>query len=110
MSVEGIRSKFPIKSILTIIGEPTYKAINEVQEALYKNAAAILATLRGGRNGRIGLIMDASVYANVSTTEYLRPTEPLPYAQHGPDNSAAARANANDIHKEERRIYDIKKT
>ena len=65
MPVEEIRAESPIKTIPEIIGEPTYKAINEVREALYTNSAAILMNLGGGRNGRIGLIMDASVYAKV---------------------------------------------
>ena len=47
MSVEDIREKFTRKTILLIIGETTYKAINEVREALYANAAAIPTTLGG---------------------------------------------------------------
>ena len=47
------------------------------------------------------------MYANVETTAYTRPTEPGPYAQHGPGDSAAAQADANAIHKEGRRIYDL---
>ena len=84
MSVKDIRAKFPIKIILAIIGEPTYKAINEVWEAMYANSAAIPKTLGGGRNGCIGFIMDAAVYSNVSEMAYTRPIEPGPYAQHGP--------------------------
>ena len=45
MLVEDIWEKFPIKTIPEIIGEPTYKAINKVREALYANASAILTTL-----------------------------------------------------------------
>ena len=48
---------------------------------------------------------DTSVYANVSTTAYARPTEPGPYTQHGPGDSVEARSNANATHKEGRRIY-----
>ena len=48
MSVEDIRGKFTIKTIPAVIGSPTYKAINEVLEALYANAAAIPTTLGGG--------------------------------------------------------------
>ena len=32
--VKDIRAEFPIKNIPAIIGEPTYKDVNEVQEAL----------------------------------------------------------------------------
>ena len=48
MSVEDVRAKFPIKNIPYIIGEPTYKAINEIREALYLNAA-VIPTMLGGR-------------------------------------------------------------
>ena len=61
----------------------------------------------GGCNIHTGLLVDTSVYANVVATAYTRPVEPVPYAQHGAGNTAAARADANGIHKEERRVYDI---
>ena len=107
MLVEDIREKLPIKNIPAIIGETIYKAINEVWEVLYANAASIRSTLGEGRNGLIGIIMEGAVYANVSTTAYTRPTEPGPYKQHGQGDSAAAQADANAIHKEGRRIYDL---
>ena len=90
MLVKDIRAKLPIKMILGIIGNPTYKAINKLREALYANAAAIPKNLRGGRYVHIGLLMDTAVYANVATTAYARPTDPGPYAQHGPGDSAAS--------------------
>ena len=99
MSVKEIRVKLPIKNIPEIIGNPTYKAINEVQKALFENASATPTTLGGERNGHIGLIMDTAVYDNLLTTAYARPPEPGPYVQHGPGDSAAARADANDIQK-----------
>ena len=74
------KGKFPIKNIPARIGEPIYKAIKELLQVLYTNAAAILETLGGGRNDHIGLLSDAEVYANVSTTAYTRPTEPGPIA------------------------------
>ena len=99
MSVEDIRAKLHIKDIPRIICEPTYKAINKLRENLYKNVAAIPMMLGEWRNGHIGLLMDAEVYDNVTTADYARPTDPGPYAHHGPDNSAAAQAKANAIHK-----------
>ena len=59
------------------------------------------------RNGHIGLIVNLSVYANVSTTDYVSSKDPGPYAQHGPVESAGGQANANTIHKEGRRIYNL---
>ena len=53
--------------------------------------------------------MDAAVYANVATTSYATPTDPGPYAQHGPGDSAEAQSDANTIHKYGTRIYDLDK-
>ena len=47
VSVDDIRDKFPNKKILRIIGDPTYKAINELREAIYSNAAVIPKPLEG---------------------------------------------------------------
>ena len=69
MSVKDIRAKYPIKTIPKIIGEPTYKAINDLREALYVNAAAIPTTIERDGNGHIGrLLTETAVYVNVSTT------------------------------------------
>ena len=43
--------------------------------------------------------MDAEVYDNVTTADYARPTDPGPYAQHGPGDSEATRSEANEINK-----------
>ena len=90
MLVKYIREKSPIKTTLKIIGDPTYKAIKKLREAMYSNAAAISTTIGGGRNGHIGLIMDTSVYANITAFAYVRPADPGPYAQHGFSDTVAA--------------------
>ena len=46
--VEDIRAKLPIKNIPKIIGENTYKDMNELREALYSNPSAIPTTIGGG--------------------------------------------------------------
>ena len=51
MSVKCARETFQIKNILTIIGDPTYQAVNELKEVLYDNAAAILKNIGGGVMG-----------------------------------------------------------
>ena len=51
--------------------------------------------------------MDAAVYANLSTKMYTRLAYPVLYAQHGFRDSTAAWADANVIHEEYRRVYDI---
>ena len=47
MSMEDVRAKFTIKTIPNIIGDPTYKAVNELREALYANKSAISTMLEG---------------------------------------------------------------
>ena len=54
----------------------------------------------GGRNGHIGLPMNAAVYTNIANTRYMRPTDPVQYAQHGQGETSAARDNNNSIQKE----------
>ena len=76
-------------------------------EALYENSATIPTALRRRRNGHIDLLTDAAVYANVATTAFAWPTDPAPYAQHRPGNSAAAQPEENEIQKNSRIIYDL---
>ena len=99
--VEYVRAKFPIKNIPNIIGEPTYKAINEIREALYLNAAVIPTMLGGGggRNIHISLLMDAEVYTNIASIRYTRSTDSGPYIRHGPGDTAAAQSDTHDIRK-----------
>ena len=66
-----------------------------------------LRHLGGGHNSHVGLIMDASVYANLSDTAYTRLTEPVPYTKHGAGNIEAAQADTNVIRKEARRVYNL---
>ena len=81
--------------------------MNKLLEVLYANADAIPKTIGGGHNVHIGLLVDKAVYSNIATAAYARPTQPGPYAQHGPGDSVAAQADENVIHKERRRIYDL---
>ena len=55
----------------------------------------------------LGVIQHTTV--NVATTRYTKPTDSGPYAKHGPSDTAAARADANSIHRGEKRVYDIDK-
>ena len=88
MLLEDVRAKSPIETITNIIGDTTYKAITELREALYANAAATPTALGGGRNGHVRLIMYTSVFANVSDMAYTIPTDLDTYAQHGADDTA----------------------
>jgi len=73
LSVEDIVSKFPIKALPPIDGEPTYSGTNEVMQKLHANAATVQTTLGGGRHGRIGMIMRPVLYATLTQVAYERP-------------------------------------
>ena len=53
--------------------------------------------------------MDVAVYDNVSTMTYSRPTDPGPYIENGPGDSAVAQADENDMQKEGRKISNFYK-
>ena len=97
MLIEGVRAKLIIETIPNTFGDPTYKAMNELREALYANAASVPTTIRGGANRLVGILMDTTVYMNVAAMAYTRPEKTGPYAQHGVRDSAAAQADANAI-------------
>ena len=61
-SVDDIISKFPIKTLPKIDGEPTYESINAIMQMLYANAATSSTTMGGGTHGHIWLIMKPALY------------------------------------------------
>ena len=61
----------------------------------------------GGGNGYVGLLIDSEVYANMAATTYKGSTDPGPYTQHGSGDTSSAQSNANKIHKEEWKVYNL---
>eukprot|EP00957_Ditylum_brightwellii_P065083 4936802-Ditylum_brightwellii.AAC.1 len=76
LSTDKVLAKFVYKTLQIIDGQLTYVDINKMSKMLYANAAKVPKILRGGNKGHIGLIMKASLYATISTTAYVAPTEP----------------------------------
>jgi hypothetical protein len=106
LSVDDIISKFPIKTIPNINGEPDHESINNMVQTLYGNAATLATTSGGGAHGHIGLIMTPALYATLTPTPYVAPIDPgvLPII---PQNaSAAVREGIRIQHKEDYQIYD----
>jgi hypothetical protein len=103
LSINDIVTKFPLKNIPTITGEPDYSSINEMVQQLYGNAASLPTTLGGGAHGHIGLLMTQAIYATISATPYILPNDPGPAPTNG---NAAAREAARIQHKELRRVFD----
>jgi hypothetical protein len=76
LSVDDIMSKFPIKILPTITGEPDYETINHMVQALYGNAASLATTLGGRAHGHIGIIMQQALYTMLTATPYITPIDP----------------------------------
>ena len=106
LSADDIVSKFPVKTLPTITGEPDYATINQMVQTLYGNAASLSTTSGGGAHGHIGLIMTAALYATLTATPYVVPVDPGVIANIPPNSTGAAREQLRTEHKEARRIYD----
>ena len=67
---------FPHPSLRKIVGNPTFLDLQILKKQVKANAASVPSTLGGGNNGHLGLVSDATTYARVSDTAYIRPTLP----------------------------------
>jgi hypothetical protein len=89
LTVDDIIAKFPTKRLPIIDGETDYATISTMVQLLYGNAATLTTTLGGRRNGHIGIIMPAELYATLSATPYHGPPDPGPIHIHDlPANAA----------------------
>ena len=76
LSVDDVVSKFPMKKMPKIDGEPDYGNINKMMQLLYGNAASLPTTLGGGQHGNIGIIMTPQLYTTLENTPYKSPPDP----------------------------------
>ena len=99
-TIEEITAKFPIKSISSIVVDPTYETIHQLVNDLYANAAAIPSLLGGGRHGHVGILMSATLYATLSNSPYIIPIDPGPIPVYPRVNiTLVALQAATDAHK-----------
>ena len=105
-SVDGIVSKFPMKKLPHIDGEPTYESINEIMQMLYANAATLTTTSGGGMHGHIGLIMKPALYRTLSDTPYVIPVDPGPIPIYTPGSSGLARQQITNEFEEAKRVFE----
>ena len=106
-SVDDIVSKFPVKVLPIIQGEPSYKTINELIQLLYSNAASLPSPLGGGKHGHIGLLMKPTLYDTLAPgNPYVTPDDPgiTPDMPEG-TFTVAYRQKIRDEHKVARLIY-----
>ena len=90
-SVDDIVSKFPIKTLPRIDGEPTYESINNIMKILYANEATLPTTMGGGTHGHIGIIMKPELYSTLSEIPYAIPLDPGPIPIYAPRSSGLSR-------------------
>ncbi len=100
VSVESIISKFPIKALPVITGEPDYKLINNMIQDHYSNAASLPSTLGGGQHGHIRLVMSPILYATIANVPYADPADPGPKPIFAVNASAQTKENCRAQHKE----------
>ena len=105
-SVEEIISKFTVKHLPKIDGEPTYESINQWMQLLYANAATLPTTLGGGRYGHIVMIMQPALYATLSTVAYNTPTDPGPLPIFRRTDTDQARQETSNEFYENKRVFE----
>ena len=106
-SMNDISATFPIKSLPTIQGEPTYASIHELMCALYANAASLPSPSGGGSHGHLGLIMCPSLYETLSPTPYNTPNDPGVTPTYPCGNiTLDERTSITDDHKKLRYVFD----
>jgi hypothetical protein len=106
LTVDDIIAKFPTKRLPIIDGEPDYASISTMVQLLYGNAATLTTTLGGGRNGHIGIIMPAELYATLSATPYHGPPDPGPIPIHSAAANSAARETDRINHRAAQKLFE----
>ena len=101
LSVDDVVSKFPIKIVPTIDGEPDYNTINMMMQLLYGNAAYLPKRLGGVQHGNIGIIMTPQLHTILANTTYYSPPDPGITPNHAIGASAEICQTNSLIHKEE---------
>ena len=109
-SVDDVVSKFPMKTMPEINGEPDYGNTNTMMQLLYGNTALLPTTLGGGQHEHIGIIMTLQLYTTLANTPYESPPNPGITPTHAIGALAEIRQTNFLVHKEERRIYDNHQT
>jgi hypothetical protein len=106
LTVDDIITKISTKRLPVIDGEPDYASISIMVQLLYSNAATLATTLGGGRNGHIGIIMPAALYATLSDIPYTGPPDPGAVPTHAVDANAATREADRINHKAAQKLFE----
>jgi hypothetical protein len=106
LTIDDIIAKFPNKHLPLIDGEPDYSSISTMVQLLYGNAATLPTAMGGGRNGHIGIIMPAPLYATLSNIPYVAPPDPGPIPIHANNANSATRETDRQNLKAAQKLYE----
>ena len=68
---------FPVKTVSTIVGQPTTDSIAKLKKELTKNAKSVNSTLGGALHGHVFLVLPTTEFAAIPGTQpVLRPVHP----------------------------------
>jgi hypothetical protein len=98
---------FQHKVLTRILGQPTYKTLQNLSTEIKANAASVPSTLGGGHYGHLGLILSPDRYATLAhTVPWVSPDNPGPFippaAGTGPQIEAA-----KDVWRELKLSFDL---
>ena len=76
--IDKVFTKFVIKTIPTISGDPYYESLNSMIQALYADASTFTTILAGVKHGPVSLIMKDTFYGTLATgTTWADPDKPV---------------------------------
>eukprot|EP00957_Ditylum_brightwellii_P204584 15339953-Ditylum_brightwellii.AAC.1 len=97
-SVEDIQAGFVHGPVNKIVGEPTYKSIEHLQNQLICNAFTLESILGGGNNGLVGLVKFPQVYLLCTGHNFIRTPNPGEAPIYPPMITDAQRAAIKTAH------------
>jgi hypothetical protein len=96
---------FPHNSFTKFTGKPTFEDQKIIRRYLNTNAMSVLLYEGGGWHGHIDLIMTDGEYFALAMDVFTAPENPGATPVHANNATAAQITEANQAHKETRRVY-----
>ena len=78
-SIDYASSYFQYPVLDKIHGKPTYETLKKLKKQLKSNAQSVESSLGGGRYGHLGLVINPTEYAKISTEAFVKPARPTPF-------------------------------
>ena len=76
MTSDTFTDRFEYPILTKIMGNLTYPVLKKLKDEVKADASAIFSELGGGQNGHLGLVSNATEYANVNAIPYTRHNQP----------------------------------